>query len=323
MAAPNIIEVLVKSVSYKADGIHAWELRAVDGSPLPPFTAGAHIDLHLANGMVRSYSLCNSQEERHRYVVAINRDAASRGGSAFIHDTLKAGDRVKISPPANNFELVETAPHVVFIAGGIGITPIFSMVLRLEALSRSWELHFSTRLKSMCAFKEELEAIEAKKPSRVFFNYDHEPGGKMTDLVAVIGGIRKDAHLYCCGPNPMLQAFEEAAKQAQFGPGQIHLEYFSAKEAPALEGGFTVELARTGKTLQVPPGKSILKTLLDNGVEVPFSCTQGVCGSCETAVLSGEPDHRDLILTEAERAANQTMMICCSGSKSARLVLDI
>ena len=323
MGAVNTIDVFVKAVTHKADGIHAWELRALDEGPLPLFTAGAHVDLHLANGLSRSYSLCNAQDERHRYVVAVNRDVASRGGSTFIHDTLKTGDRLTISPPDNNFALDETAPHVVLIAGGIGITPIYCMILRLEALGRSWELHYSARQKKMCAFREELEAIEGTKSGRVHFNFDHEPGGKMTDLAAVLGRAPKSAHLYCCGPNPMLQAFEAAAKQAGFSPEQVHVEYFAGKEEPALEGGFAVELARSGKTLQVPPGKSILDTLLANNVEVPFSCTQGVCGSCETRVFEGEPDHRDLILTEAERAANQTMMICCSGSKSPRLVLDL
>lgn len=323
MAAPETIKVFVKSVTHKAQGIHAWEFRALDESPLPPFTAGAHIDLHLANGLIRSYSLCNAQNERHRYVVAINRDAASRGGSTAIHDTLKTGDTLLISAPRNNFELVETARHTAFIAGGIGITPIYAMILRLQALGRSWELHYSARLKAMCAFREELEQLEAKKPGRVHLNFDHETGGKVTDLKGLMAPLEKDVHLYCCGPVPMLEAFEAAAQQAGFPSPQVHVEYFTAKEAPAVEGGFVIELAQSGKTLQVLPGKTILDTLLENGIEVMHSCTQGVCASCETRVLSGIPDHRDMVLSEAERAANQTMMICCSGSKSAKLVLDI
>jgi tetrachlorobenzoquinone reductase len=323
MAVPDKIKVFVKSVTHKAQGIHAWEFRALDDGPLPPFTAGAHIDLHLSNGLIRSYSLCNAPSERHRYVVAVNRDRASRGGSTFLHDTLKTGDTIEIASPRNNFELVETASHVVFIAGGIGITPIYAMIQRLEAIGRTWELHYSARQKAMCAFREELEAIEAKQPGRVHFNFDHEVGGKVTDLDGLLAGRSKDVELYCCGPNPMLEAFEAAARNAGFPAAQVHVEYFTAREAPAVEGGFAVELARSGRTIQIQPGETILDALLAHGIEVPFSCKQGVCGTCETRVVSGEPDHRDLVLTEAERAANQTMMICCSGSHSAKLVLDL
>jgi vanillate O-demethylase ferredoxin subunit len=290
---------------------------------LPPFTAGTHIDLHLANGLVRSYSLCNSQEEQHRYVVAINRHLQSRGGSSFIHDTLKSGDRIKISPPRNNFALVEDAHHVVFIAGGIGITPIFSMIQRLEKLGRSWELHYSARLRQTCAFKDRIEILEQQRPGRVHFNFDQEPGGKMTDIKAVISMVPADAHLYCCGPNPMLQAFEAAANELGRPKGQVHVEYFTAKEEAAVAGGFTVVLARSKKSFEIMPGKTILDTLVENDVDVPSSCKEGICGTCETPVLEGIPDHRDSVLSPEDQATNRTMMICCSGSKTAKLVLDL
>ena len=175
----------------------------------------------------------------------------------------------------------------------------------------------------MCAFREELEALERLRPGRVHFNFDHEAGGKMTDLKGLVAGFSQDLHLYCCGPNPMLQAFESAAKEAGFPATQVLVEYFTAREEPALAGGFVVELARSGKAIPIQPGKTILDTLLEHEIDAPHSCTQGVCATCETRVLSGVPDHRDLVLTEAERAANQTMMICCSGSKTAKLVLDL
>ena len=319
---PESLELIVKSIAYQADGINAWEFCRPDGGELPPFTAGAHIDLQLANGMVRSYSLCNAQEQRHRYIVAINRDPTSRGGSKLIHDTVRAGDKIRILPPENNFQLIEDASHTVLIAGGIGITPIWSMIQRLEALGRSWALHYSTRSRQMCAFKEALQELESQKPGRVHFNFDQEPGGRMTDLKALIATLSGDAHVYCCGPTPMLQAFEAAMQEAGWPQTQVHVEYFTAKQEAAVEGGFTVVLQRRGASFQIPPGKTILDVLLENKVDAPFSCTQGVCGSCEMKVLEGVPDHRDSILTSAEQASNSTMMICCSGSKSERLVLD-
>jgi tetrachlorobenzoquinone reductase len=319
----DLIDVLIKSVTNEASDINAWEFRRADGGDLPPFTAGAHIDLQLPNGLVRSYSLCNSQDDRHRYVVAINKDPLSRGGSKFIHDTLKAGDKIKISAPRNNFALIEDAKHVVFFAGGIGITPIWSMIQRLEKLGRSWEIYYSARLRQMCAFKEHLEALEKQKPGRVNFNFDQEPGSKMTDLRALMTKVPTDAHLYCCGPSPMLKAFEAAAKEAGRLDDHVHVEYFAAKEAAAVDGGFTVVLQRSNKSFVVPPGKTILDTLLANNFDVAFSCTEGVCGTCATTVLEGVPDHRDAVLTASERASNKMMLICCSGSKSARLVLDL
>ncbi len=311
------LTVKVEAVTRAADGINLYDLRPTAGTELPPFTAGAHIDLHLPNGLIRSYSLSNPQSERHRYVVGINNDRASRGGSRYIHETIKPGTTLTITAPRNNFALAETAPHTVFIAGGIGITPMMSMVQRLEALGRSWEMHYSARTRSLCAFHEPLSAHGAK----VRFNFDEEPGGKMLDLAAIVAALPPDAHVYCCGPTGMLKAFEAAA--AGRPPGSVHVEYFTAKEEAATAGGYVVELKRTGGSYTVLPGKTILDTLLDAGLDVAHSCTEGICGTCETKVLEGIPDHRDSILSPAEQAANQTMMICCSGSKSAKLVLDL
>jgi ferredoxin-NADP reductase len=319
----EMLPVFVKSVTNLADGINAWEFRRPGGGELPSFTAGGHIDLLLSNGLVRSYSLCNSQDERNRYVIAVRMDSPGRGGSKFIHQSLRAGDRISISLPRNHFRLVEDASHVLFLAGGIGITPIWSMVQRLESLGRSWELHYCTRTRDRCAFLEELKALEARQPGRVYFNFDHEPGGRVTDIDALIAGAPLGAHLYCCGPRPMLDAFEAAAARGGIAQELVHLENFSPVADAAVEGGFEVELRRSCKVLAIPPGQTILDVLVAAGLSPVHSCMQGVCGTCETVVLDGIPDHRDSVLTPAERASNRTMMICCSGSKSARLVLDI
>jgi ferredoxin len=191
------------------------------------------------------------------------------------------------------------------------------MVRRLLELGRSFELYYSARSRADAAFLKELEPLSQTK-----LHFDVEKGGVMP-IPAIIPTLPRNAQLYCCGPSPMLAAFEDAAAKAGFKPEQIHVEYFTPKFAAADEGGFTVELTRSKKELVVPKGKTILQVVRDAGVDVPFSCEEGICGACETRVISGTPDHRDSILTESERKANATMMICCSGSKSPRLVLDL
>ncbi len=315
------IEARLHAITYEALGIHSFELRHPDGAALPAFTAGSHIDLYLGNGMVRSYSLVNRQGETHRYVVGIQRDPSSRGGSRYVHDNVKVGDKITISSPRNNFPLAEAAPHSAFFAGGIGVTPMFCMVQRMAQIKASWQLFYSSRTPQHAAYREGIEALGKPGGGQVVFNYDQVPGGKMLDLKAIIGAMAPTTHLYCCGPLPMLSAFEEACKGRP--EGTVHVEYFSAREEAAKGGGFNVVMARSGKTVFVPEGKTILDALLDAGEDAPYSCMEGVCGSCETKVISGTPDHRDMILTESERKAGKTMMICCSGSKSAELVLDL
>jgi ferredoxin-NADP reductase len=316
------ITVRVQAVRWEAERVLTFELRSPDGSPLPEFTAGAHIDLELPNGLIRSYSLCNDEAERHRYVIGVNRDANSRGGSAWLHDNLRAGQLLPVSRPRNNFPLIEDAACSVLIAGGIGITPILSMVRRLTALERAWTVHYAVRSRSQIPFLDELERLARGQPHRLRLHVDDENNGAVLDLnCAVAAGTAEDAHLYCCGPLPMLDAFEKATVDVP--AERRHVEYFSAKDAPATEGGFEVELAQSGMTLTVPAGTTILDAVLDAGVNAPFSCTSGICGTCQTRVISGVPDHRDLVLTEREREANEAVMICCSGSKGSRLVLDL
>jgi len=321
MMAGDLRKVRVRRISYEAENINSYELVLPEGGDLAPFTAGSHIDLHLPNGMIRSYSLVNEQSERHRYVIAVNRDASSRGGSSFVHDTIKAGDIVTISAPRNNFALHEEAEYSVLIAGGIGITPLMSMIRRLETLARPWKLFYAARTRRAAAFLAEFDAIRPEARLNLHVDFDDERAGRMFDLAAIVANAPAHAHLYCCGPVPMLEAFEKAT--AGRPTGHVHVEYFQAKEAPALDGGFEVRLARSNRTITVEPGKRILDALLDAGVSANYSCSEGVCGTCETRVIEGIPDHRDQFLSPEERAANKTIMICCSGSKSGTLVLDL
>lgn len=315
----SAIEVIVHAVRLEADRIHSYELRAADGAPLPAFTAGAHVELSLANGLARSYSLANAPGETARYEIAVNKEAAGRGGSAHMHAQVHVGSRLRISAPRNHFALDEAAPHSVLIAGGIGVTPIRSMVSHLRATHRAWTLLYAGRQRALMAYAQEFEALQAQGHG-VRLHVDAEAAGP-PDLRALVAGAPAGAHFYCCGPGAMLDAFAEAT--AGIATERVHVEHFAAAQAPALDGGFAVSLARSGKLLQVPRGASILDVLLDAGVKVPFSCMEGVCASCETRVLAGVPEHRDVVLSPSERAANDRMMVCCSGSKSATLTLDL
>lgn len=314
--AQDLIAVRLTAVRYAARDTNLYEFERPDGGPMPTAGPGAHIDLHLPNGLMRQYSLVVAEAHPTRYVVGIKRDPQSRGGSRFIHDELRPGALIKIGAPRNNFPLDENAGHTVLIAGGIGITPVWCMLQRLRALGRSWELHYSCRSRADAAFLRELESLE-----NVGLHFDEEHPGQFMDMTAIAAAAPAGAHAYCCGPAQMLAAFEKAT--ASWERERVHVEYFSSKHELAVEGGFIVELAKSGKELSVPPGKTILQVVDEAGVKVPHSCQQGVCGACETRVLSGVPDHRDSILTDSEKQANNTMMICCSGSKGGRLVLDL
>jgi ferredoxin-NADP reductase len=315
--------VRVQAISYLARDTAAVELRPIDGLALPPFTAGAHIDLALPNGLRRSYSLCNPQSERHRYIIGVKKAADSRGGSRFIHEQMRVGATLEIGEPVNNFVLEENAPHVVLIAGGIGITPIWGMIQRLAALDRSFEVHCASRTRGDAAFLDDLTGLPEKYRRRVNLTFDHEPGAAMLDLPAIVARAPEGSHFYACGPSPMLEAFEKSTERLP--TRQVHLERFAAAAptADSRRGGFRIELTHSKQSFDVPENKAILDVLLDNGVDVPFSCMEGVCGSCRVAVLKGEPDHRDVALSKDEQASNKWMMVCCSRSRGDHLVLDL
>jgi ferredoxin-NADP reductase len=315
------LKAFVHTLRHEADDTISVELRPVGGGDFPAFTPGAHIDLHLPNGLERSYSLCNSADERHRYVVGVLKDRASRGGSRCVHEQLRIAMPLEISAPRNNFPLQEAADHTVLVAGGIGITPLLAMARRLRDLGKSFELLYFARSRASAAFVDELKALEVP----MHLHFDAEKGGP-PDLKALLAARPPAAnlHLYACGPTPMLDAFEKFA--AELGHENAHVERFAAVEHKAADDAratFTVELVRSKKTIVVTPDKSILDTVIDAGIAVDHSCCEGVCGSCETRVISGEPDHRDSILSPKERASNKVMMICVSGCKSAALALDL
>lgn len=316
------LQVRVRATTYEAQNILGFELVPLDATTtLPAFTAGAHIDVHLPGGLLRSYSLLNDPRETHRYRIGVNRDAHSRGGSRHMHEQLRTGAVLTISTPRNLFEMDETSAFNVFIAGGIGITPMLSMIARSQALGTPWRLHYAARTRQHAGFLDLLAAYQGQPGAEVQLNFDKESGGQMLDLNAVIAALPEGAHVYACGPQPLLAAYEQAT--ASLPPARVHREYFAAKEAAATDGSYTVTLARSQRTLQIQPGQTLLNGLIAIGVEPTFSCQQGICGTCEVRVLEGTPDHRDMVLTEAEQAANDRMMVCCSGAKSARLVLDL
>ena len=315
--------VYLHAITHLARDASAFDFRPVDGAPLEPFTAGAHVDLILPNGIRRSYSLCNAQGETHRYVAGVRKASPSRGASVYLHDQLRVGDEIEIAPPRNHFPLVESAPHTVLIAGGIGVTPIWSMAQRLVALGASWELHYASRTRKDAAFLDELESLTAREAARSSVAFSREAGGARLDLDAIVAAAPPGSHFYACGPAEMLAAFDEAT--AHLPREKVHLERFGAADAVVKTGGagFEINLARSDRTLEVPADKSILDVLLDEGVDVAFSCMDGVCGSCKVQVIEGMPDHRDVVLDAEERALNRTMIVCCSRAFSERLVLDL
>lgn len=316
------IPVRVTQMRFEADSVVSVEFETLDGSTLPQAAPGAHVDVILKDDLRRSYSLTQEISDSSRCIVAIHRDPHSKGGSAYIHETLRVGDKLRISRPKNNFPLDETASLSVLIAGGIGITPILAMIRRLTHEHRNWKLVFATRSRQAAAFRSEVDACVAASngTGTVSYHFDDEQNGALIDIKGIMTA-NPSAHFYCCGPEPMLAAYEAAARDMP--RDQIHVEYFSASEEVARDGGFDLVLDRSGKTLHVDSGKTILDVLIENNVSVPFSCSEGVCGTCETRVIEGRPDHRDMILTDEERANGDTIMVCCSGSKSARLVLDL
>lgn len=307
----------VQSIAWETEGILVFEFRDPNGQELPDFTPGAHIELSVPGGWKRSFSLINLPEDGRRYVIAVYREPNGRGGSKALHEKIRIGDLIEVDSPINNFPPVDDTGPFVFIAGGIGITPFLPTLERVARAGHWFDLYYSVRTRGAAAFMERLSV----HGDRLHLVVTREPGGRRLDIASVVAHTPRGAQLYCCGPKSMLDDFNAAI--ADRDPAQVHVEYFAPVEPAATAGGFLVELVRTGRTIAVPPGKTILQTLLDEGLDVPCSCLEGVCGTCETRVLEGVPDHRDAVLTKQEREAGKTMMICCSGAKSEKLVLDI
>jgi tetrachlorobenzoquinone reductase len=317
---PPGLDVFVKSMGVEASGVYSIELHPVGETRLPVADAGSHIDVQLPDGITRSYSIVNPRDETNRFIITVARDPNSQGGSRFLCEVLRPGDLLKISAPNNNFVLREDASNSVLIAGGIGVTPIWAMAQRLEGLGRTFSVFYASRTRESAAFVEPLRAMNRRMPGRVTIQFDEDPGQARLDLDQVIGSQPNGTHFYCCGPTSLLKSFEE--KTAHLEPERVHIERFNADPVPASRG-FEVVLAKSGKTYLIAPGATILETLLADGMNVSRACMKGVCGTCETGVLDGIPDHRDAVLSKRERASNAKIMICCSGSKSDRLVLDL
>jgi ferredoxin-NADP reductase len=295
-----------------ADGVLALTLRHPLGAELPPWEPGAHIDVVLGAGLERQYSLCGDPADRRAWRIAVLRESAGRGGSAHVHGRLREGDGVRVRGPRNHFALV-SAPRYRFVAGGIGITPILPMLAAAEAAGAEWTLLYGGRTRGSMAFTEELGLYG----DRVTLAPEDETG--LLDLAPVLGALPEGTLVYACGPGALLDAVEERCPAAP-----PHVERFRPKPQEACGGGeFEVVLERSGRTVRVAPGVSVLDTVRAAGIEVLFSCAEGTCGTCETEVLEGVPDHRDSVLTEAEREAGETMLICVSRCRGDRLVLDL
>ncbi|MGU7769968.1 PDR/VanB family oxidoreductase [Burkholderia sp. MR1-5-21] len=339
-----------------ATDICEFELVSADGAALPPFTAGAHIDVHVG-GFVRQYSLCNSPSEADVYRIGVLREPASRGGSRAMH-ACEPGATLDVSAPRNHFPLDPRAAHSVLLAGGIGITPLLSMTAHLVETGQSFELHYCARERARAAFLDRLATPALGARTRLWF--DDDPAGRRIDFAQVLANPDPRTHLYVCGPGGFIDAALAAAAQAGWSAANVHREYFGATGVgaagvgaagvgatgvgatgvgaagkgaagvgaadPASKDGdraFQVSLAQSGRVVDVPAGTSIVEALRSSGIDVPVSCEQGVCGTCLTRVLSGTPDHRDVYLTDDERAANDQILPCCSRAVTPVLVLDI
>ncbi|MFC3574030.1 PDR/VanB family oxidoreductase [Streptomyces yaanensis] len=305
-------ELVVGRRDLAADGVLALTLRHPLGERLPAWEPGAHIDVLLGPGLERQYSLCGDPADRHAWRIAVLREPDGRGGSAYVHEQLEEGGKVRVRGPRNHFAL-HSSPRYRFIAGGIGITPLLPMLAAAEAAGAEWTLLYGGRTRDSMAFTEELR----RYGDRVAVAPQDETG--LLDLGSVLDDVPEGTLVYCCGPGPLLDAVE-----ARCPSGALHVERFQPKVRETGENtAFEVVLERSGRTVTVAPDVSVLDAVRAAGVEVLYSCTEGTCGTCETDVLDGTPDHRDSVLTDEEREAGETMLICVSRCRGKRLVLDL
>lgn len=301
-----------------AEGIHLFEFRRPDGGELPPFTAGAHIQVKVPNGLIRKFSLCSDPADRTAYAVAVKREATGRGGSISLIDGTKAGDTLMVSKTVNDFGLPQRGDNFIFIAGGIGVTPMVAMIHELKGKpEKKFKLYYLGRSLETMAFREELSAPELK--DSVVIHCDDGDPSKSYDLRPVVAERKNREHIYCCGPRGLMSAVREMT--AHWTPTSVHMEAFSdAETRRADDKPFTVKLAKTGEVIEVPVGVTIMEAMRAKGHEVPSSCETGTCGTCKVKLLAGEADHRDLYLTEKDRAGS--IMICVSRARTQELLLD-
>lgn len=304
------------AIREEACGVRSFVVERIDNAEWPEWTPGAHVDLALGRGMNRQYSLCGRPEDRQHLRFAVLREPASRGGSAYLHDKLGVGDSLNVIAVRNHFPLI-AAERYLLIAGGIGITPLLAMARKLERTGQDWQLLYGGRSRASMAFLDEMAAFGDKVKVRP----QDECG--LLDLAAFIGAAQPGKVVYCCGPEPLLQAVE--AQCASWPEDALQIERFHprAQEVKLASPAFDVELRKSGLTIAIAPDQTIADALDSIGVHIPRSCNEGTCGTCITKVLEGTPDHRDSFLRPKQRAENKRIMVCCSRSLSPRLVLDV
>jgi len=313
-------QVRIARTSVEAVDIRSFELVAEDGVALAPFAAGSHIDVHVG-GFVRQYSLCNDPQERHRYLIAVLKDAKSRGGSTAMH-ALEAGQSLTISDPKNHFGLAHDARHSILFAGGIGITPILCMAERLAAVDAPFALHYCSRSADRAAFTQRIR--NSSFGVRVAFHFDDGPEAQKLRAAEAIDTPQEGTHLYVCGPTGFMDRILGTARERGWPEARLHREYFAAAPVDTTnDGSFEVQIASSGAVIRVAPDQTVLAALSSAGIHVPMSCEQGVCGTCLTRVIDGTPEHRDMYLTPDEQAKGDCFTPCCSRAKGARLVLDL
>lgn len=313
--------VRIARKAREALDICSFELVDPDGSSLPRFAAGSHVDVHLPGGLVRQYSLCNDPDETHRYLIAVLRDPASRGGSAAMHDLVE-GQIIRISDPKNHFELAADARRSLLLAGGIGVTPILCMAERLANVGADFEMHYCTRSRERTAFVDRIAA--GPLMSRAHLHHDDGAPDQKLDAAKLLAVPEAGTHLYVCGPTGFMDWVLGTARAAGWPEDRLHREYFAAAPIDtSRDGSFEVQIASTGTVIRIAADQSVVAALAAQGVEVQTSCEQGVCGTCLTRVLDGVPDHRDMYLTPDEQARGDRFTPCCSRAKTARLVLDL
>jgi len=317
-----VLEVRIVGRHVEAEDILSFELQRADGGPLPPYSAGAHVDVHLPGGLVRQYSLCSPEGMHSKYTIGVLKEPSSRGGSKVLHERVQVGDTLVISESRKKFPLDVHARRSLLFAGGIGITPILAMADELARDGRDFELHYCTRSRARMAFIERI----ASSPwaAKASLHFDDGAAEQRLDAARVLGGPADDTHVYVCGPSGFMNYVLGAGRTLGWEEARLHREYFVAEPVDhAADKPFELELRRSGRTIFVPSDKSAATALADAGVEIPLSCEQGVCGTCLTRVLEGIPDHRDFYLTEEEHQRNDSFTPCCSRSQTARLLVDL
>lgn len=330
MTSPDMLSLTVSAIRAEALDVVSLELQDPLGNALPAFDPGAHLEITLTSTstgtagspLIRHYSLCNDPADTHRYQVAVGLAPSGRGGSRHVHTNIRLGSPLQVRPPRNNFPLSVEASHHRFIAGGIGITPILSMIRWCISNNRSWSLLYCARSRLRAAFYEELLAF----PSAVRFHFDDEAQGHPADVAVALADPRAGEHVYCCGPQPLMRAVEAAGSNRP--PGSLHFEWFAAapdaaQVASSPAAGFDVLIRSSGARLHVRPDQSILQALEENGISVPYACREGMCRTCETRLCGGEAEHRDFVLSDEEQRAQRSLMVCVSRARTPVLELDL